>query len=176
MSRDLKIIDSNIALLSKDFHVDPEVCNNPGHYETYLQQGALIDYKKGIGVTYVMVENDKKIVGYVTVKAASLITDGGESHKIGYPAIEISELAVDKDYRGQGIGYELVESAIAIGLLLNENYLGVQYLVLCADRNAVAFYEKPRLGLRKLDEISDVPREDWNMDCVPMYKKIVVLL
>ncbi len=176
MSRDLKLIDRDIVSLAWDFHVDPDVCNNPEHYETYLQQGALIDHKKGLGVTYVMVEEDKKIVGYVTLKAASLVTESGESHKVGYPAIEISELAVDKDYRGQGIGYELVEAAIVTGQMLNENFLGVQYLVLCADRNAVEFYEKPRLGLRKVDTYTDIPREDWNMDCVPMYKKIVVML
>lgn len=173
MARELQIINSDIVSYADTFRVDPADCENPEHYESYLKQSALSDLKSGQGVTYVLTE-DCNILGYVTIKASSLIFNDGESHRKGNPAIEISELAVNMNYKRQQIGYELVEAAILIGQNLSSGVLGIKYLVLCADPCAVEFYEKPRLGLKRLDQISDIPREEWNMSCVPMSKKIVI--
>ena len=167
------------APISRGFQVNPEHCNNPGHYETYISQDCFADQKQGMGVTHVFfIDEDenskpKKIAGYITLRGSSLIMDSGEGYKLGYPALEISELAVDKDYENQGLGTEMVKFAIGEAVELNEEHVGFQYVILCADPEAVGFYSK--LGFSNIcgyNGYKDVPRESRNSRCVPMIMKI----
>ena len=36
----------------------------------------------------------------------------GENYKLGFPALEIAELAVDQNYEGKGLGTDMVKFAI----------------------------------------------------------------
>ena len=165
------------APISWGFHVNPEHCNNPGHYETYISLDCFADQKQGRGVTHIFIDENeqsgvKKLAGYITLRGSSLIMESGDGYKLGYPALEISELAVDKDYEHQGLGTVMVKFAIGIAVELNEERVGFQYVVLCADPEAVGFYSNPKLGFSCIRQQQEIPREHRNSNCIPMMLKI----
>ena len=87
--------------------------------------------------------------------------------KYSYPALEITYFAIDKNYRGQGLGRELIDviveraktQDVAACLFLTVNALHTK------EYSAVGFYEKCRFA-----KLSPVPQ----MDVWPMYKTIWV--
>lgn len=142
-----------------------------------LVQESITDHKQGMGVTHVFVDEDeetkeKKIAGYITLRSSSLIMDSGENYKLGYPALEISELAVDCNYERQNLGTDMVKFAINEAVELNEETVGVQYVILCADPKAVGFYSNAKLGFKELSMYKQIPREYRNKDCIPMVLKV----
>ena len=66
----------------------------------------------------------------------------------------VTDLGVDRDYEGQGIGTRLMKAAHA--LAGGEKEIAV-YLV--ANDKAIPFYEK--LGMEKTDEVMQYNRIDW---------------
>ncbi len=166
----IRKLDSTIVPLASEFQVDPSCCGYPEHYEFYLRCVALDDYHRGRGVTYIMLDDGidpNRIVGYITLRASSLIKEG-DRRRQGHAAIEITELAVDKDYRGRGHGIDLVAFAIDRALTLSKDHIGIEYIILCADPAAVGFYSSPHFGFTAIEDVYEVPREGWNDDCVPM--------
>lgn len=170
----IRISDNSQALVW-NFHVNEEKCENPQHYDDYIRYSALRDLTDGLGVTYLYIDcneetKEELIMGYISLRTSSLVKDMGEQKKFGYPALEISELAVDKRYNGQHIGTDMVLDAINIANELNE-IASIKYLVLCADPQAKEFYEK--IEFVKMHEIlEEIPRERTNMNCIPMYIKL----
>ena len=87
--------------------------------------------------------------------------------KYSYPALEITYFAIDKNYRGQGLGRELIEvivdraktQDVAACLFLTVNALHTK------EYSAVGFYEKCKFA-----KLTPVPQ----MDVWPMYKTIWV--
>lgn len=164
--------------LVRNFKVNPEHCDNPAHYENYIRMDCFSDHKQGMGVTHVFIDEDeitgnKKIAGYITLRSSSLIMESGESYRLGFPALEISELAVDADYEHCGLGTDMVKFAINEAHELNEEKVGFQYVVLCADPKAVGFYANPKLNFTAIRQFQEIPRESRNSTCVPMMLKIV---
>jgi len=155
--------------LAYKFKVNPVSCANHSHFEAYLRISAITDYITGKGKTHVIIDEvdngGMKIVGFVTLRATSLII-AEQSSQIGRPAIEITEIAVDVDYERKGFGRELVNVALAIADELRHNYVGIEYVVACADPIAESFYT--HMGFAKLSNYYEVPREGWNIECVPM--------
>ena len=168
----LEDMSSDLAGLAWKFQVNPESCDNPAHYENYIRLTAIYDNDAGMGKTLVLVgdesdlECESVIAGYITLKASSLITAYIDGARIGEPAVEVSELAVNKVYEHQGIGTQLVQYAIVTAQNLNKQFLGVKYIVLCADPKAVGFYKT--FEFAELDDYSEIPREPWNRNCTPM--------
>ena len=67
--------------------------------------------------------------------------------------------AID-DYRnGKGITY-----------ILRNDYIGVEYVTLCADPMSVPFYEKNEFI--KIMDYHEIPRDGWNKDCIPLILKL----
>lgn len=168
-----KISKVNFSLV-ETFSVNDEKCKNPNHYNEYLRQNALLDMEQGLGVTYLFVEQndetkEKHIMGYISLRMSSLIKDMGETKKFGFPALEISELAVDKKYAGLHIGTDMVLDAINIANELND-ISSIKYLILCADPESENFYKK--IDFMKLRSMEEIPREHCNMTCTPMYLKL----
>lgn len=169
-----KISNSNIGLAWK-FEVNDEKRKNPQHYNNYIRFSALQDLNDGLGITYLYIDNNETtkeefIMGDISLRMSSLIKDMGEKKKFGYPALEISELAVDKRYHGKHIGTDLILDAINTANELN-NIASIKYIVLCADPEAVGFYEK--IEFKRLQElVEEIPREHSNMTCIPMYIKL----
>ena len=164
--------------LCHEFRVDPKTCDKPWYYESYLTQTAPRDMEDGLGVTYLYIDTDnetgeRRVMGFFTLRFSSLIKDMGERRKYGYPALEISELAVSEQYLGTGVGTDMVMDAINMASELNE-YASIKYVVLCADPNAEGFYTRSTLNFKKLDVDfgDDIPREYGNIDCIPLYLKL----
>lgn len=169
-----KISLDNMGMVWK-FSVYDKECENPNHYNDFLRYQALTDQSEGLGVTYLYIDHndnteEEYIMGYVTLRASSFVKDMGESKKFGYPALEIAELAVDKQYSGQHIGTDMVLDVINIANELND-IISIKYIVLCADPTAESFYKKLEF-IRMRDIREEVPREYSNITCVPMYIKV----
>lgn len=171
----LKKMSTDYMGLAWNFHVSPDSCNNPSHYENFLRLSALSEQAAGRGVTHVLLElNDTQpceIIGFVTLRATSLVETCND-HSYVKPALEIAELAVDQEYERQGFGSMLVDFSIYIASHLNEKFIGIQNVVLCADPQAVEFYAKPEIGFGRLEDFYEVLHDGWNDDCTPMYIKL----
>jgi len=160
--------------LAFNFKVNPNSCDNPEHYEHYLMFNALTDRRIGKGVTHVLLEEndqsgEKAIIGFVTSRASSLISEY-EDNIDGRSAIEITEIAISKEYERQGFGTYLLSSAIMIIDEMRSDYLGVEYVVACADTASIPFYEKS--NFIPISKYHEIPREGWNKNCIPMVMKL----
>lgn len=168
-------VDSENVKMAWNFYVNEEKCKNPNHYNDYIRYQALTDQNNGLGVTYLYIDHNDEtkeecIMGYISLRASSFIKDMGESKKFGYPALEIAELAVDKNYTNRSIGTDMVLDSINIANEMNE-IASIKYVVLCADPTAEQFYIK--LNFTKMcNSLEEVPREHGNIDCIPMYLKL----
>ena len=164
--------------LASNFKVNPNSCGNSEHFHRYLNFCAITDQKIGKGVTYILVNEEecnkkKDIIGFITLKAASLVMIS-DNHMEGYPAVEISELAVDLNFERKGFGTDLVNYVIKIANKLRNEIIGVEYIVTCSEPLSVPFYIKNNFyKLENYFDIPfDIPREGWNVDCIPMAFKL----
>ena len=159
--------NSHIPLCEKFKTLDlqPNECD---YFQDYLAYNALLDCKQGLGKTFLFIEEeneDKKIIGFYTLKASSLIiNDMYSKEKQGEPAVEIYELAVHKDYQKQGIGTDIIKTIFAQVYELSEKYLGIKHIVVCAKPTAINFYKK--FNFKEIDKL--VPRTYDNKNCVAM--------
>jgi len=162
--------NKNHTGLAQQFWVNPLSCENPAHYENYIRYIAITDRKSGKGFTHLIIDTDEansynKIVGFVTLRTSSLIMTEYNS-VIGRSAIEITELAIDKDYERKGFGRQLIDLALSVTDEVRQNYAGVEFLVAVADPASEAFYI--RQEFEKLADYYEIPRENWNVNCIPM--------
>ena len=102
--------------LTYKFHVNPESCDNPNHYEQYIKWCAITDQKEGKGLTHLFIQmNDKtkeeSIIGFITLRTTSFIKKY-EDYNEGHSALEIAEIAIDQNFEKQGWGSILVKFAI----------------------------------------------------------------
>lgn len=99
--------------------------------------------------------------GYVTLVASEVQTcdqvrpprDVHWPDGFSIPAIKLARMAVDKSLRGQGLGSQLVDFAIAVSVSISEQ-VGCRLLVTDAKQSAVKFYEK--VGFTMLDVPSNL--------------------
>lgn len=163
-----KVMNSECIGLAWKFRVSPDSCENPTHYEQYIQLVAVMDGNMGMGTTHLLVDDDtNELMGYITLRATSLVSENERGNKIVHPALEIAELAVAEKYERIGVGTSLVRFAILTADDLRERLLGIRYVVLCADPKAVGFYEK--LKFAKVRDIYDVLRDGSNDNCEAMF-------
>ncbi len=163
--------DAKHASIAQSFYVNPEHCENPQHFEGYIRLNAYGDFRSGMSTTHVMVEYEDGcddpvcLNGYISLKATSLVIE--DNTLSGYPALEISELAVDKKFEGQHYGKALLEYAVRICDELREQ-IGIKYLLVCAEKNAESYY-KHVLPFHNAGDYYIIPREQWNENCIPLY-------
>lgn len=158
--------------LAWKFHVSPYSCEKPSHYEEYLRFCAIDDYKNGRGVTHLIIDinesGEKAIAGFVTLRATSLISKSENDMPVVHSSIEIAELAVSEKYERRGVGSALVSLAICVADELRAEKLGIKYVVLCADPQAISFYHDKH-DFEKIGDLYETPREGWNENCEAMY-------
>ena len=79
----------------------------------------------------------------------------------------VTDLGVDKDYEGRGIGRQLMETA-------HDKAGGEQDIAvyLIANENAVPFYEK--IGMKKVDDVMQYNHIEWTEFTV--FSKCVILI
>ena len=162
--------------IARSFSVRKDSCNHPEHFTDYLLYNALNDAQSGMGVTSALIRYDENgepqsIMGYITLKVSALLQDADEGFT-GKPGIEISELAVDEHFEGQGIGVALLSYAVSCFYKIKET-AGVMCMLVYAEPNAVGFY-KHVLDFAETRDIYEIPHENWNASCVPMYLNMII--
>lgn len=163
------IIDKENVGLAGQFSVNPSSCENGEFYKRYLQFSALHDLHTGKNTTHLFIDEEaNRIMGFVSLRASAIISEGEGGSMRGTPALEVSVLAVDKDYAGQGVGRALIDYVIYRADELHKSYVGLQYIVLAADKNAVGFYE--HMDFEPIESRwNQIPKENWSANCVPMF-------
>lgn len=178
MSRYQTTMCGQYSGLARKFHVNPESCNNPEYFEDFLRFMSCGDYIKGASVTHILIDrnndtSEERIMGFVSLRASSLTQEEYSDERgkiiVGRAALEIFELAVDKDYERQGIGSDLVSIAIDKAAELRKD-IGIERLVLCAAETAVGFYIKQEFS--KAEDYYGIPRDLTNQTCVAMFKTL----
>jgi len=157
-----------------NFQVNPDSCDNPEHYENYLRFIALTDKRIGRGITHVLIDDETRdgsetIIGFVALRTSSLISKN-DDEITGRAAIEITEIAISKYYERKGFGISLLKLAISLADDMRNNYVGIEYIVACADSASVSFYERNKFTC--ISDYYEVPREGWNKNCIPMILKL----
>lgn len=180
MTHEEKVIpNAYFDLLNKDnygltegFSVNPVSCENSDYYPNYLRFCALSDQNAGKSTTHLFInEKDNAIMGFLTLRASSLIERNGDQW-LGKPALEVSVLAVSENYTRIGVGRALINLAIEQAAHLHEEHLGVRYIVLASDKQAVGFYE--HMGFSTLSDAWEnvLPRDKDNTNCPAMYMEL----
>lgn len=95
-------------------------------------------------------ENDRRILGYISIMSAEVALRG--SYPIAdkpradrypsQPAIRIARLAVADDMQGRGIGTDLVSLAFSIGIDQIVPYVGCRFMILNAKQKSIDWYGK----------------------------------
>jgi len=85
-------------------------------------------------------------------------------------------MAVDKSMRGQGLGSQLVDFAIAISVSISE-HVGCRLLVTDAKQSAVKFYEKAgftHVYIHQVGPDQDGFLDFYSSEILPRYAKATV--
>lgn len=168
IEKSLELLDESNVGLTHSFCVSPSSCSNSDFYADYLKYSAYTDQKSGRNKIHLFVDRtSNRIMGFVSLRANALISQDADGAMCGRPALEITVLAVDQEYTHQQVGTTLIAQAIAEADHLHKNHIGVEYIILVADKASVEFYEK--MGFSKLsDNWAQVPKDYNSVDGVPM--------
>lgn len=124
----------------KKFNCEVEALNE------FLSRYALKNDEFGIGKTFVALDENNQITGYFTLATAQVayqeIPDDfrGKLPKYPIPALRIARLAVDKDFKGEGIGKWLLAQAF-IRAIHVADVTGLYFIIVDAKENSKSFYE-----------------------------------
>ena len=116
--------------------------------DNYLKTGALQNARKGLVTVWVLanVDTPNQILGFYTLSAASFsvadlaIDDAAGLPRYPVPCILLGRLAVSKDLQGQGIGRQLLGSAILRSQAVQEQIGAFALIVVAKNEAAKAFY------------------------------------
>lgn len=119
----------------------------------YLRRHAKAYHAQNAAKTYVFAGTNSCIVGYITLVCSKIEIgapdDIDDYRHPDFPAIKIARLAVDKRFRGNDLGTQLVDWAIAIATKIIMPNVGCRFLAVDAKKSSIPFYE--RCGFRLLD-------------------------
>ncbi len=122
-------------------------------FQRYAGQNQFRHY---VGTTYVAVVG-KRVIGFVTVSSGELTAEDislalkKRLPDYPLPVLRTARLAVDKEFKGLGVGQKLLVSMLKLALEIKEQigYVGV---VVDAKPEAICFYEK--LDFTRVDTLS----------------------
>lgn len=111
----------------------------------YLREQVSQDVRRRVAACFVATTDGKRIAGYYTLASASLLLSElppGTGKKLPryptVPAVRMGRLAVDQDFKGQGLGGALL--ADALGRAAGSEIAAFAMMVDAKDEAAVAFY------------------------------------
>ena len=143
MIEGLKLVsvkEINPKSILKKFDCQVEALNE------FLQRYALKNDQLGIGRTFVALSENNQAAGYFTLATAQVayqeIPDDfkGRLPKYPIPALRIARLAVDKDFKGRGIGKWLLKQAF-IKTIQVADVTGLYFVIVDAKETSKTFYE-----------------------------------
>lgn len=127
-----------------------------GSLDNYLKTRALSECKRLLSKTYVVSDNGN-VVAFCTLVLHSLkpeqkelFLEKDEISKLRVPALLIGQLAVHKDFKGQGIGASLIQTAIKYALEIN-NYVHFPVIIVDAQKPELISYYKDK-GFKKFTD------------------------
>ena len=138
-----------IRLLEENDSTESFDCGDSG-LNHYLKAHAWNNQKKSsIGVTYVAAEElaSRVIMGYFTLATSSIPRDKLPKKPVrGLPAYDLpvillARLAVDRRFRGHGLGHSLLSEALRISLDVSAQ-VGCRCVIVDAYRTAIEWYER----------------------------------
>jgi GNAT superfamily N-acetyltransferase len=136
------------ATLLDDAHkLDDFDCGTPS-LNIYLKDRAADNQARGYTRSYVIADNDFRVVGYCSLCSGMMSRDNVPRQVAGHgapndiPVILLARLAVDKDYQGLRLGADLLKHAFMIAILSAENIGVSAMLVHAKDERAASFYGK----------------------------------
>jgi GNAT superfamily N-acetyltransferase len=148
------LIDPSIlipSILSEEDCCDRFHCRSEGINKFILSEAKAFQ-EEMLGTTYLFSSNGE-IIAFVTLQMAEIKRDSLSTKdrlQIGkdrYPAVQIGQLAVHVDYEDNDIGTYILDWSVGKAMKISEQ-IGCRFVVLNAEREAMAFYEK--YGFRTL--------------------------
>lgn len=112
--------------------------------DLFLQRFAKGNHKKGLGKTFVLLEDDA-ITGYYTISMGSVdfeqLQEKLNLPKYPIPVARIGKLAVSKEAQGKGVGKSLLIDALDRIYQASENIAAFAVVLEAKDEKVKAFYE-----------------------------------
>ena len=154
--------------LKEGYLIKPFDCEDEDLNEFLFQKA--ISYRKELLASTFIIENDRRTLGYYSILSDSFRVEEAlfasksqfqkfrkrlshpKRHLKSIPAVKIGRLAIDKTFKGKGLGRIIIDTIINHCLELNEDQ-ACRLITVDAYTKAVAFYQKIGFEfLTKLDE------------------------
>ncbi len=119
-------------------------CSGAVLLDRYFREKVTQDIRNNLARCFIALDGDR-IAGFYTLSASSIALDDlpeGLKKRLRYefiPAVRIGRLAVDKDFKRQGLGSTLVFDA---ALRVANSPIGAYAIMVDTKDDAVGFYEK----------------------------------
>jgi GNAT superfamily N-acetyltransferase len=138
--------------------------------KAFVQRHAHAYERQSLARTYGAFDraNADKLLGYVTLLCGEVVIQEGDEALVAedgmqylyrqYPAIKIARLAVDRRFRGLGIGEALVNLSLGIAQQFICPNVGCRFVMVDSKQQSVGFYG--RRGFTMLDTQDNRDREE----------------
>jgi len=145
---------------AKRHKTDGFECGHPS-LDHWLRAYAGQSQRRDVARTFVVVDQEWRVVGYYTLVAAeaehgaaSLPVRAGVSRHFPIPVCLIARLAVDSSWQGRGLGRDLLRDAMRRALAASEQ-IGIRAVVVDAiNEEAVRFYRRHGFELTTNDGLT----------------------
>ena len=133
--------------LGPHHNTEPFDCDNPGLNDWLRKRALKAQPPGGSARTYVVCSSGNRVIGYCSLAAGSINreeTPGREKRNMpdSVPVITLGRLAVDNEFKSQGIGSGLLKDALLRAISASETIGARAVLVHALDEKARAFYQK----------------------------------
>ena len=137
-------------------------------------------------VTYLLLEKDDndqftKLIGFLSLSCSAIIKDldsvdsDGRPYDELVPAALIEYFAITEEYHGMPYdqGEDITFSEVVFSMFIVrimrilKEFIGAQYIILCATKEAYNFYRKCNFG--DFEEDMGYSNDPHTSDCIPMY-------
>ena len=156
----------SILLLTEDYPIKPFDCEDEDLNDFLFNEA--VSYQKELLATTFVMENDKQTLGYYSLLNDSLqlkeemfasksqfrkflreLVPYPKRHLKTIPALKIGRLAIDKTFKGKGLGSVIMANIISKCIKMNEEQ-ACRLITVDAYKQAVPFYQK--MGFKFLIE------------------------
>ena len=156
----------SILLLTEDYPIKPFDCEDEDLNDFLFNEA--VSYQKELLATTFVMENDKQTLGYYSLLNDSLqlkeemfasksqfrkflreLMPYPKRHLKTIPALKIGRLAIDKTFKGKGLGSVIIANIISKCIKMNEEQ-ACRLITVDAYKQAVPFYQK--MGFKFLIE------------------------
>ena len=157
----------SILLLTEDYPIKPFDCEDEDLNDFLFNEA--VSYQKELLATTFVMENDKQTLGYYSLLNDSLqlkeemftsksqfrkflreLMPYPKRHLKTIPALKIGRLAIDKTFKGKGLGSVIMANIISKCIKMNQEQ-ACRLITVDAYKQAVPFYQK--MGFKFLIEV-----------------------